>query len=430
MDLNRKTAYLVLMDIEKKNAYSNIALNHQIIINKPQNEAFVRRLVYGVLENEILLDYVIDKLIPGDVRDIKSSDLTILRMGIYQLAQMDSVPEYAAVNESVKLARRYSRSHKDFVNAVLHAYINKKLQIKLPDRSEDLVYYFSVKYSFEPWIIKLWLEKYDEEFVEELLAASNHSPETTIRLNWLKVMKPDLIRRLRSRGYEVEEGKYSQNAIYVKGTGLIEDKMYKEGLYSIQDEASQVAVQMLAPQKGDTVIDVCAAPGGKTLAMGERMNNQGRIIASDIYKRKVEIVGREAQRLGISNIETRTWDATRVDSSLVGKADKVLVDAPCSGLGVIRRKPEIKLKPKTNSITMLPEKQKRILSASAEYVKPGGKLMYCTCTIDPYENERVVSDFLRMNPAFTMEETKQLLPQLNDTDGFFICKMKKESDLV
>ncbi|MDD5986790.1 MAG: 16S rRNA (cytosine(967)-C(5))-methyltransferase RsmB [Eubacteriales bacterium] len=430
MDSNRKTAFLVLLDIEKKKAYSNLALNHQIIINKPDNQAFVRKLVYGVLENKILLDYVIDKLIPGELAKVYINDLTILRMGVYQLAQMDAVPEYAAVNESVKLAKRYARGRQGFINAVLHSYIDKKLQIKLPDRDEDLVYYLSVKYSFAPWIIRLWLERYEEDFVEDLLNACNKPPEMTIRLNWLKVVKPDLIERLKKRGYEVSEGKYSHNALHVTGSGLIESQMYKDGLFSIQDEASQVAVQMLAPEKGDTVIDVCAAPGGKTLAMGERMNNQGRIIASDIYKRKVDIINREAARLGISNIETRTWDATRVDSSLIGKADKVLVDAPCSGLGVIRRKPEIKYKPRTNSISMLPEKQRRILNAASAYVKPGGVLMYCTCTIDPYENERVVSDFLRRNTSFTMDETKQLLPQINGTDGFFICRMKKESDLV
>lgn len=430
MDMNRKTAYQVLADIEKKKSYSNISLNHHIIINKPSNQAFVRRLVYGVLENKILLDYVIDKLIPKDISSLKVADLIILRMGIYQLAKMDSVPEYAAVNESVRLAKRYARGRSGFINGVLRAYIDKRLTIKLPDRNDDVIHYLSVKYSFAPWIVQLWLEHYDVEFVEALLKASNYAPETTIRLNWLKVMKPDLLERLAANGFEVKEGKYSQNAIHVKGSGLLDDRMYKDGLFSVQDEASQVAVQMFAPKKGEIVVDVCAAPGGKTLAMGERMNNQGRIIASDIYKRKMEIVDREAKRLGIYNIETRTWDATRVDSSLIGKADKVLVDAPCSGLGVIRRKPEIKFKEQTVVTKLLPEKQRQILAASANYLKPGGELMYCTCTINPKENEQIVSDFLKKNRQFSLDETKQLLPQVNGTDGFFICRLKKHSDLV
>lgn len=430
MDINRKTAYASLMDVEKKKSYSNLALNHQIICLKPNNEAFVRKLVYGVLENKMLLDYVINKLIPKDISKVKLSDLIILRMGIYQLARMDSVPEYAAVNESVNLAKKYSRGREGFINGVLRSYVNDKFSIKLPDRTEDEVYYLSIKYSYEPWIIRLWLESYEPDFVEELLKGGNQIPDNEIRLNWLKIMKPDLIARLKDKGFQVEEGKYSHNALHISGGELIDNKLYKEGFYSIQDEASQLAVQMLAPEKGDFVIDVCAAPGGKTLAMGERMNNQGTIIASDVYKRKVEIIDREAKRLGITNITTKTWDATRVDSSLVGKADKVLADVPCSGLGVIRRKPEIKYKENNEEMATLPRKQLSILSSASKYVKPGGVLMYSTCTINPYENERVVSDFLRKNSSFKMDETKQLLPNVNNTDGFFICRMIKNDSLI
>lgn len=430
MDVNRKTAYAVLMDIEKKNSYSNLALNHQIIMNRPGNEAFVRNLVYGVLENKLLLDYCIGKLIPDSVSKMRLPDLTILRMGIYQIARMDSVPEYAAVNESVQLAKKYAKGRSGFINAVLHAYVDQKMTIHLPDRTEDEIYYLSVKYSYAPWIIRLWMESYDPEFVEDLLQSGNEIPATDIRLNWLKIMKPDLIRQLQTKGYKVAEGKYSENCLHVRGSGLVASKMYQEGLFSVQDEASQLAVQMLRPEKGETVMDVCAAPGGKTLAIGERMNNQGTIIASDIYKRKVEMIEREAKRLGIRNITTRTWDATRVDSAMVDKADKVLVDAPCSGLGVIRRKPEIKYREYSNATASLPRKQLAILSAASQYVKPGGVLMYCTCTINSYENERVVSEFLRKNASFRMDITKQMLPNQNGTDGFFISRMIKDDSLI
>ncbi|MGI6721793.1 MAG: 16S rRNA (cytosine(967)-C(5))-methyltransferase RsmB [Anaerovoracaceae bacterium] len=430
MDANRKTAYAALMDVERKNSYSNLAINHQIIINKPDNPPFVRRLVYGVLENKLLLDYVIDKLIPNDIEKVKISDLNILRMGVYQLAQMDSVPEYAAVNESVQLAKRYAKGREGFINAVLRSYAEKKLTIRLPDRAEDEVYYLSVKYSYAPWIIRLWLESYDLMFLEDLLKGGNEVPDNEIRLNWLKVMKQDLIDRLEAKGYKVTEGKYARNALHVDGGGLLDLKLYKDGLFSIQDEASQLAVEMLDPQKGDLVMDVCAAPGGKSLAIAEHMNNQGTILASDIYRRKVEIIDREAKRLGVTNIKTRTWDATRVDSSMISKADKVLVDAPCSGLGVIRRKPEIKYKENNDNMAALPRKQSSILSASSKYVKPGGVLMYCTCTINPYENERVVSDFLRRNPMFKMDETKQMLPNVHGTDGFFISRMVKSDSLI
>jgi 16S rRNA (cytosine967-C5)-methyltransferase len=430
MDVNRKTAYQVLLDVESRRSYSNLALNHHIIINKPTNQGFVRELVYGVLENKMLLDYVIDALIPKDVEKMNVRDLTILRMGIYQLAKMNSVPEYAAVNESVVLAKRYARGREGFINGVLRGYINEKYSIKLPDRDEDEIRYLSIKYSYEPWIIKLWLESYDMDFVEELLKAGNEKPETCIRLNWLKVMKPDLIRNLEGKGFKVTEGKYSHNALYVSGGNLTEDRLYKNGLFSIQDEASQIAAQMLNPKHGDVVIDVCAGVGGKALAIAERMNNKGVVIACDIYKRKVETVMQESRRLGVSIVQPRTWDATRVDSTLVMKADEVLVDAPCSGLGTIRRKPEIKYKNYSDAISTLPAKQLSILSASAQYVKPGGLLIYSTCTINPYENERVVSDFLRRNKSFKSEETMQLLPNVNGTDGFFICKLRRTKNLI
>jgi 16S rRNA (cytosine967-C5)-methyltransferase len=190
-----------------------------------------------------------------------------------------------------------------------------------------------------------------------------------------------------------------------------------------------LVAEKIDPKHGDLVMDVCAAPGGKTTAIAERMNNTGKIIASDIYRRKLDQVDREAKRLGITNIETRSWDATRVDSAMVQKADKVLVDVPCSGLGVIRRKPEIKYKEYTDELQLLPKKQLAILSASSQYVKPGGTLVYSTCTINPEENERVVADFLKKNGRFKRVERTLLLPNVNGTDGFFICVMKREDVL-
>ena len=185
--------------------------------------------------------------------------------------------------------------------------------------------------------------------------------------------------------------------------------------------------EKIGVRQGDLVMDVCAAPGGKTTAIAERMNNTGKVIASDIYRRKLDLVDKEAKRLGITNIETRSWDATRVDSTMVRKADRVLVDAPCSGLGVVRRKPEIKYKEKDDDMELLPKKQLAILSASSSYVKPGGTLLYSTCTINPEENEKVVEAFLKKNRDFKKEERLLLLPNVNDTDGFFICVMKRDN---
>lgn len=430
MGSNRKTAYFALMAVESKKSYSNIALNHHIKRGNPDNPGFVRELVYGVLENKYLLDYIINFFVTSGSAKLKPQDLTILRMGIYQIGYMNSVPEYAAVSESVDLAKKFAKGRTSFINGVLRTYIREKYKVNLPDRAEDEVKYLSVKYSYEPWIIELWMEQFETSFVEELLQAGNETPEVVIRLNWLKIMKKDLIAQLEAQEFKVREGKLSPNALYVEGHNLLDTQEYKLGMFSVQDESSQLATVMLDSKHGDLVMDVCAAPGGKTLAIAERMNNTGTVIASDVYTRKVRIIDKEAKRLGLNNIITGTWDATKVDSDYIGKADKVIVDAPCSGLGVIRRKPEIKYKPISSEIDQLPRKQAAILAASSRYVKMGGTLMYCTCTINPNENQKIVSDFLRKNKDFEKKEMLQLLPNVDGTDGFFICKMVKRDNMV
>jgi len=430
MDANRKTAYYTLMDVEQKKSYSNLALNHHIICGKPDSPAFVRELVYGVLENKFLLDHIIDYFVPTGVAKVKTSDLTILRMGLYQIRHMDSVPEYAAVNESVNLAKKFSKGREGFVNGVLRAYIKNPEAVALPDRNQDEIRYLSLKYSYEPWIVALWMDQFNTLFVEDMLEAGNKTPDLVVRVNRLKISREELAKRLASRGIEVVDSKLCENALRVSGSKIIESSLYKSGLYSIQDESSMVAVEKLDPQPGEFIIDVCAAPGGKTLAIAEKMGNIGRVLAQDIYKRKLNIVLTEAERLGLSIVEARTWDATRIDSTLMEKADRVLVDAPCSGLGVIRRKPEIKYKKKSGYLDSLPRKQLEILMSASQYVKPGGVLLYSTCTINPYENQRVVNDFLKKSPMFEKLEAIQLLPNINDTDGFYICKMKKAESLI
>ena len=427
MDIKRKTAYLTLLDVESRRAYSNLALNHKITMNKPNSPAFVRELVYGVLERMLTLDYFIDQILDEGIESLKNPELTIMRMGVYQLTHMNSVPEYAAVSTSVDLAKKYCKGRAGLVNKVLREYQNRKIQMHLPPRDEDEVRYLSLKYSYAPWIIETWLKYYSVAFVEKLLEAGNSKPPLTMRINWLKVRKQDLISALEERGYEVQEGNLCQNAIKVKGSEVLESELFKHGLFTPQDESSMLVSEKIGVRQGDLVMDVCAAPGGKTTAIAERMNNTGKVIASDIYRRKLDLVDKEAKRLGITNIETRSWDATRVDSTMVRKADRVLVDAPCSGLGVVRRKPEIKYKEKDDDMELLPKKQLAILSASSSYVKPGGTLLYSTCTINPEENEKVVEAFLKKNRDFKKEERLLLLPNVNDTDGFFICVMKRDN---
>lgn len=431
MDSNRKTAYNTLMDVETKKSYSNIALNHHIICTKPSSPAFVRELVYGVLENKLFLDYILEHFVTKGIAKVKTSDLVVLRMGIYQLGYMDSVPEYAAVNESVLLAKKFCRGRQGFINAVLRSYIRNKSSIKLPDKSSDVKKYLSIKYSCAEWIIEMWINQYGVEVTEEILNNSQGNPGLTIRVNTLITGKEDLARRLNQRNFEVENSNICGSALSViKGNGIIEDKLYKEGLFSIQDESSMKTVEILDPQPGEVVIDVCAAPGGKTLAAAERMSNRGQIIASDIYLRKLGIIKREAERLGISIVETFAWDATKVNSELLKKADRVIVDAPCSGLGVIRRKPEIKYKKKLEEFGSLPKKQLEILTTASNYVKSGGVLQYSTCTINVQENGEVVKEFLQKNHEFSIVEERQFMPHIDMTDGFYVCKMVKNNSLI
>lgn len=348
-------------------------------------------------------------------------------MGIYQIAKMSSVPEYAAVDESVQMAKKFARGREKFINGVLRSYIRDRHNIILPNKDRELSKYLSVRYSYEEWIVKLWLEVYDGNFVEELLKAGNETPPITIRVNRVKALKNDVGQKLVNLGFEVKEGDVSKTALHVRGEGLLDTDMYKNGEFSVQDEASQLVTEFLQPEPTDLIIDVCAAPGGKSLATAEKMHNKGKVIAQDIYGRKIANVQKEAERLGLSNVETFTWDASKVREDFVEKADRVIVDAPCSGLGVVRRKPEIKYKKNNDEMAMLPIKQLAILEASSKYLKKGGTLLYSTCTINPYENERVVSDFIRKHPEFTLEKSTQLLPNVNRTDGFYISIMKREA---
>ncbi len=422
MDNNRNTAYLVLMDVEEKNAYSNLALNHRVKQSKPDSPAFVRELVYGVIENKYYLDYILGFFIKKMAK-MKKSDLVLLRMGIYQLAFMDAVPPYAAVNESVLLAKKYCRGRDGFINAVLRKYQREKDTVSLNDLQKEPVGYLSVKYSYEPWMIEEWIKEYGFDVTEALLSAGNQTPRLTLRINGLKSSVEEAVSSLNAEGFETEPGMKSKQAIYAKGSGILESSLYQSGLFSVQDEASMLAVEALAPEPGHVIVDVCAAPGGKTLYIAEKMKNTGHIFACDIYSKKLELIQQQAMRLGISIVETQLWDATEINLKLKDTADRVLVDAPCSGLGVIRRKPEIKYKKFDAEMELLPQKQLQILSNASTYLKVGGVLVYSTCTISVHENQNVRKAFLLQHPNYELMKEEQLFPQESGTDGFFICKM-------
>jgi 16S rRNA (cytosine967-C5)-methyltransferase len=348
-------------------------------------------------------------------------------MGLYQIIYMNSVPDYAAVNETVGMAKKFAPGRDGFINGVLRQYLRDREYIELPDKKKDLSEYLSVNYSYDKWIVDMWREDFGDEEAERLLAAGDVTPPLTIRVNTLKTDSENLKTRLEKRDWKVSDGKFPGRSLNIEGGAVISSTLYENGLFSVQDDAAIEVVNVLGAQPGETIIDVCAAPGGKTGAIAEDMQNIGKIVAIDLYKRKLKLIEDQMGRLGITIVDTRDWDSTVPISELNDKADRVIVDAPCSGLGTVRHKPEIKYKEWGSSLETLPRKQLDILTASASYVRPGGVLVYSTCTISKRENEQVIRAFLKASPGFERIEAKQLLPDRDGTDGFYICKMQRKN---
>ena len=417
-------AYEALLRVEKTNAYSNIELN-KVTSGKVHNPGFVRELTYGVIKNRKLLDFYIDKLAANGISSVKRELKVILRMGIYQILYMDSVPEHSAVDETVKLASEVTKGKTGFVNGVLRNFLRRYKAEKDPlDDPSDL----DIKYSCEEGLVKLLVSQYGEEKAEEILSTSLETPPLFIRVNTLKTSVSRLSWDLGVKGFKVNDTNDTVNlpegTLEVSGKGILETDEFRNGEFFVQDASSTKAIEEFSPEPGETFIDVCAAPGGKTFAAALKMNDTGRILSMDLHENKLKALRKQADRLGISIIETRQHDAKEMDESLAGKGDKVLCDVPCSGLGVLRRKPEIKDRPLKNGGKDIAEIQLKILQASSEYVKPSGMLMYSTCTVNRTENEEVVRRFICENGGFEILKEEQLLPVSGGADGFYYCIMK------
>ena len=411
-DNSRRIAFDILKSVESEGAYSNILLNRRLERAQGADPAFVRRLVHGVLKNQLLLDRQIARFLkkPG----LKTKQKILLRLGFYQLALCDDVPDYTAVDETVALAKDVLRGGEGFVNAVLRSFLRDGKTIRVPEPvpgdSDSLIESLSVRYSCQPWIVKLWLESYGEDRTRRLLSESLDTPPLVLRRNRLKV----------GNAYEFDIS-----------AGIASSEDYREGRFSVQDASTIEAMNVLFPRKGETVLDMCAAPGGKSCAMAEYMENEGSILACDVNEAKLRLVEKEAKRLGISIIQTRVRDArTAPGPDETEQYDAVLCDVPCSGLGVLRRKPEIKLRLQEEEWKALPQVQTDILRNAAAFVKPGGRLMYSTCTVDPAENEDVTAAFLRQS-GFEKIKERQIFTgdpaEGAKGDGFYYCLMRKKN---
>lgn len=429
----RETALLTLYKIEYEGAYSNIELKKTLSAAKlSQSDAgLVTVLVYGILQRDITLEYVIEQYSSIKIKKISKYILIILKIGLYQILYMDKIPESAAVDECVKLAKKYGFKSSGFVNGVLRSFLRNEKKISFPT---DKIEKAAAENSFPKMLVEEWINRFGYDFACELMKSLNEIAPMCVRVNLLKTDKEKMLAQLEN----AEAGKISPSAIYTKGFDVGTSSEYKEGLIMPQDEAAMLACEILAPKKGDVVIDLCAAPGGKTTYIAQLMENKGKILAFDIHEHKIQLITENAKRLGIDIISAYEGNSSEYNENYRECADCVLADVPCSGLGIIRKKPEIKKRYQKSE--ELYEIQYKILENAAKYLKIGGSLVYSTCTIETEENEKIISKFLKEHNEFETVDISSyfknekasakkgyvtLYPNADGTDGFFIAKLEK-----
>ena len=420
----RKIAYDVLIKCASAEQYSNIALDTAIKRSDltPQDRGLLTALVYGVIERQITLDAIIDNLCQRGSAAVSPDARTLLRLGLYQLAYLDRVPDHAAVNETVNMAGKRSRG---FVNAILRAFIRSGKEIPIPGKEEDPIRYLSVKYSFCESLCECFVAAFGLSRTEELFAAFGEHPDLTLRTNTLRITREELIAKLDEQGIRALPTKESDTGIRVCDKSPVTELYgFSEGLFFVQDEASQLCVKALDAQAGMRVMDACACPGSKSFGAAIDMQNKGEVISCDLHKNKLSLVESGAARLGVSILQTAERDARNTNEEWLGAFDRVLCDVPCSGFGVFAKKPELRYKDPSASAA-LPDIQLAILKSASQYVKIGGKLVYSTCTLLPSENEENVSRFLAENNSFELKEQRTLYPDVDGTDGFFYAVLER-----
>ena len=423
----RKIAYDVLVRCSSAEQYSNIALDTAIKRSDltPPDRGLLTTLVYGVIERQITLDAIIDSLADRKGGDISPDVRTLLRIGLYQLAYLDRVPDHAAVNETVDMAPKRSRG---FVNAILRAFIRSGKEIPIPEKNEDAIRYLSVKYSFCEGLCKCFVAAFGLVRTEELFAAFGEHPDLNLRTNTLRISREELIAKIGEQGIRAFPTKESEVGIRVCDKSPVTDLYgFADGLFFVQDEASQLCVKALDAKPGMRVLDVCACPGSKSFGAAIDMQNKGEVISCDLHKNKLSLVESGAARLGITILTTKERDARNTNEEWLGQFDRVLCDVPCSGFGVFAKKPELRYKdPKASEA--LPNIQFAILNSASQYVKIGGKLVFSTCTLLPQENEENVARFLAQNNSFKLKEQRTLYPDTDGTDGFFYAVLERVNE--
>lgn len=441
MSTSRETALDILSGVFNNNSYSNILLGRELNKSDLQakDKALVTEIIYGTIKYKYSLDKILCYFIKKNLKSLDTDVLNVLRLSIYQIRYLDKIPDFAAVNEAVNITKkRCGLSASKFVNAVLRNYLrNEKADFyDLNNEAEAL----SFNYSFEPWMVKHFINQYGRDTALNIMEGLNEVPSVTVRVNRLKGDYDYVFEKLKESGYKVEKGYICKEAIrIIGGKNIEENPLFKEGFITVQDESAMLVAASMELKNNLTVLDLCSAPGGKTTHISEIMNNTGTVKAYDLHKNKLNLIENNFKRLGVTNISCTEMDSSVYNESLSESADRVLIDVPCSGFGIIRKKPEIKYTKSIKSVQSIIKIQRKIMKNAAQYVKNNGFVIYSTCTLNKEENEQNINWFIKTNPNFKIEMinfgnfenlvyTKDgfvtILPNKN-MDGFFICKLRK-----
>jgi 16S rRNA (cytosine967-C5)-methyltransferase len=444
----RELAIRVLGRVEEEAAYANLLMQKSLYeLSDPRDRQLATYLINGTLKNRLTLDYALRRHLRKPLSELPHEVRWILRTSAFQILYMTKIPAAVAVNEGVELTKKRQGKYTALVNGVLRRIMESDWEITWPSRQKEPVRYLSIRYSHPEWMVKRWLKRYGMEETEALCRANNEPAAVWIRTNTLKTTREELKARLESEGAAVTLGERVPESLMIEDFGSLEKlPSFQEGLFTVQDESSQLIAHVLKPQPGERVLDACSAPGGKTTHLAQKMENQGGILAFDIHPHKLELIEDLAKRLGITIIQPRCGDARELPDVADGSCHKVLVDAPCSGLGVIRRRADMRWHKKEEEINELPQLQLAILERAAQAVAPGGSLVYSTCTIEPEENFEVVKAFRAKHPEFisvslteelpfVLEDSGdlrqsekgilQILPHKHGMDGFFLAKFRR-----
>lgn len=443
----REVALDILVRVEQEGAYSNLLLNSSLQKSglSREDSGLATELVYGSISRMITLDYVLEGFVSKGITKLQPWVRNLLRLSLYQIMYLDRIPSHAAVNEAVNIAKK--RGHQGIsgmVNGVLRSVLRAGDLPVIPDnlsREERI----SILHSYPLWLVQRWIAEYGADTAEVMCAANNEPPAVSVRVNTTMTSREALLAEMLEAGLDASASQVSPYGIVVKGGGnLALTSWYQDGILSVQDESSMLVAEAVAPEPGMRVLDCCAAPGGKSAHMGELMKDEGYIYANDLHPHKAKLIADQAQRLGLDCISTGSRDALQLAEALEPESfDRILLDAPCSGLGVIRRKPDLKWRKQPEDIASVADLQGELLQSVAGLLKPGGVLVYSTCTTEQAENSRIVAGFLKNNPGFAsvtfsspvwerLEGTAlaagegiQLLPQHYGSDGFYIARLER-----